>query len=341
MPIFLASSSTRVDASVADEPLHELPRNLLAHRVEATDDHRLGRIVDEDADAGRRLDRADVASLTADDPPLHLVARQRDGRRGALIRAVARIALNRVGQNAARLALALRLRFLEQIPDHDAGFILDFVLELLKQDSARLFTPELGDAFEFVDLLRNALRKLLFAVRKPLPQGFDLLFLLFEILGLRIHRIGAAVEQLLALGETLLVVRLLAAAFLDLLLAVLAHLQGLALGRHAGVAQDVFGFPLRILPDLVGGLVRGILLHFLDPVIQQHPGGDADKAENAGHGDQRPVGDIAASGHQIDVRLRHPDRHPGCRCPQQIVHYHFPFSLRGTVSATGAPLFHN
>jgi len=147
----------RVDASVADEPLHELPRNLLAHRVEATDDHRLGRIVDEDADAGRRLDRADVASLTADDPPLHLVARQRDGRRGALIRAVARIALNRVGQNAARLALALRLRFLEQIPDHDAGFILDFVLELLKQDSARLFTPELGDAFEFVDLLRNTL----------------------------------------------------------------------------------------------------------------------------------------------------------------------------------------
>jgi hypothetical protein len=38
-------------------------------RVERRQDHRLGRVVDDDVDAGDDLERADVAALAADDAP--------------------------------------------------------------------------------------------------------------------------------------------------------------------------------------------------------------------------------------------------------------------------------
>ena len=55
-------------------------RDLAPHRIEAGEDHRLGRVVDDDVDAGDDLERADVAALAADDPALHVVARQVDDR---------------------------------------------------------------------------------------------------------------------------------------------------------------------------------------------------------------------------------------------------------------------
>ena len=51
-------------------------RDLAADRVEAGQQHRLGGVVDDQVDAGHRLERADVAALAADDPALHLVAGQ-------------------------------------------------------------------------------------------------------------------------------------------------------------------------------------------------------------------------------------------------------------------------
>ena len=56
------------------------PGDLAADRVEAGEDHRLGRVVDDQVDAGRLLEGADVAALAADDPALHLVRRQVDDR---------------------------------------------------------------------------------------------------------------------------------------------------------------------------------------------------------------------------------------------------------------------
>ena len=46
------------------------PRDLAPHRVEARDRDRLGGVVDDHVDAGRRLERADVAALAADQPAL-------------------------------------------------------------------------------------------------------------------------------------------------------------------------------------------------------------------------------------------------------------------------------
>ena len=50
--------------------------------------HGLGRVVDDEVHAGRGLERADVPALTADDPALHVLARQgehRDRRLGGLL----------------------------------------------------------------------------------------------------------------------------------------------------------------------------------------------------------------------------------------------------------------
>ena len=62
-----------VDAPVLDELREGQAGDLAAHRVEAADDHRLGRVVDDQVDARGLLEGADVAPLAADDAALHLV----------------------------------------------------------------------------------------------------------------------------------------------------------------------------------------------------------------------------------------------------------------------------
>ena len=70
----------RVDAAVQDEPLDGQAGDLAADGVEARQDDRLGRVVDDDVDAGGHLQGPDVAALAADDPALHVVAGQVDDR---------------------------------------------------------------------------------------------------------------------------------------------------------------------------------------------------------------------------------------------------------------------
>ena len=68
----------RMDAAVLEKPLDGDARDLAAHRVERGQENRAGRVVDDDVDPGGHLEGADVAALAPDDPPLHLVRRQRD-----------------------------------------------------------------------------------------------------------------------------------------------------------------------------------------------------------------------------------------------------------------------
>ena len=78
----------RVDAAVRDEALERDAADLAADRVEAREDDGLGRVVDDQVDAGQLLEGADVAALAADDAALHVVARDvddRDGRLGGVV----------------------------------------------------------------------------------------------------------------------------------------------------------------------------------------------------------------------------------------------------------------
>ena len=72
----------RMDAAVGDQPLDRLLRDLAPIRIEAREDDRAGRVVDDQVDAGGQLERADVAPLAADDAALEIVARQIDDRHG-------------------------------------------------------------------------------------------------------------------------------------------------------------------------------------------------------------------------------------------------------------------
>ena len=69
---------SRMNPSVGDKFLERETRHFAPHRIEAGDDDRVRRVVDDDVDSGRQLERANVSALAADDSPLHLVVRKRD-----------------------------------------------------------------------------------------------------------------------------------------------------------------------------------------------------------------------------------------------------------------------
>ena len=74
--------------------LSEMPGDLAADRIEAADDHHAGRVVDDDVDAGRFFEGADVAPFAADDAALHFVAGNIDGAGRGFGRVGGGVALN-------------------------------------------------------------------------------------------------------------------------------------------------------------------------------------------------------------------------------------------------------
>jgi hypothetical protein len=68
----------RMNPAVRDEALDRFFRDLATVWIEAGENDRAGRVVDDEIDARGELQRADVAALAADDPALHVVAREVD-----------------------------------------------------------------------------------------------------------------------------------------------------------------------------------------------------------------------------------------------------------------------
>src|SRR5213078_1004569 len=66
----------RMNAAVLHEALERNAGDLAADRIEAGEDDRFRRVVDDEVDAGGELERADVASLAANDAALHVFTRQ-------------------------------------------------------------------------------------------------------------------------------------------------------------------------------------------------------------------------------------------------------------------------
>ena len=85
-----------------------------------------GGVVDDHVDAGRGLERADVAALAADQPALQIVGRQRHHRDGALVHELAREPLDRGRDDR----LGARGRFLVRV-----------VLDPLDLDGGRRVAP--------------------------------------------------------------------------------------------------------------------------------------------------------------------------------------------------------
>ena len=70
--IYYFFNAARLNTAILHQDFQRLPRNLTAYRVEARNGDRIRRIVNDQVNARRLLDRLDVAALTADDASLHI-----------------------------------------------------------------------------------------------------------------------------------------------------------------------------------------------------------------------------------------------------------------------------
>ena len=112
------------------------------------EDDRAGRVVDDQLDAGGGLERADVASFAADDPPLHVVARQIDDRDGGFDGVLGGAALDGVGDDLLRARGGGLARLGLEPLDQVGGVAPRVGLDLLQQQLARLVGGQAGDALQ-------------------------------------------------------------------------------------------------------------------------------------------------------------------------------------------------
>ena len=143
----------RVDAAVLEELLERQPRELAPDAVEGRQHDRVRRVVDDEVDAGQVLQRADVASLAADDAALHVVRRQlHDGHRR--LRGVAGgQPLHRDGQDRAHAPLRLALRVLLHGPQDLRRVVARGLLDVAQERLLGLRGAHAGGALQGAGLL--------------------------------------------------------------------------------------------------------------------------------------------------------------------------------------------
>ena len=147
----------RVDASIGDEALDGLLGDLAPVRIEAGQDDGAGRVVDDQVDAGRQLERADVASLAADDAALQIVAGQIDDRHGRLDRVLRRAALDRFGDVVLGAVGGRFARFRVEPLQQVRGVVPRVAFDLLQQQLLGFLGRQARHALELVLLLRHEL----------------------------------------------------------------------------------------------------------------------------------------------------------------------------------------
>ena len=138
----------RVDAAVEDQAFHRFARYLAPDRIEAGKHDGVRRVVDQDRDAGGLLEGADVPAFPADDPALHVVARQGDSGRGNVRGVRAGVALDGQSHDVPGLVFTPDLGVVEDVADETGGVAVRLVLDLLEQLLARFGRVESGDLRE-------------------------------------------------------------------------------------------------------------------------------------------------------------------------------------------------
>src|SRR5262249_54356009 len=104
----------RMNATILNQLAERHPRHLASHVIETADNDNPRRIVDDDVHACSLLERPNVPTFSADDPTLHLVIRDVDGRSGRFGCMGAGIALDSRGEYLTRLLFTdiLQARFM-------------------------------------------------------------------------------------------------------------------------------------------------------------------------------------------------------------------------------------
>ena len=210
--------------------------DLPAERVEAGDDDRLRGVVHDEVDAGRHLERADVAPLAADDPALHVVRRQVHDRHGGLHRVVGREPLDGRREDLARLALGALARLLLEPHRDQGGLAAGVLLHLGEEPLLGLLGGEARDPLEVPALL----------VDQRVLLGLDLLQPLLARAETLLAGVVVAVPAVELVEPPRDLLLLLAQAALERLHLLLA-LAGLLLELGPGAEHDLLGLDRGVL----------------------------------------------------------------------------------------------
>ena len=229
---------------------------------------------------GRLLERADVASLAADDAALHLLVRQRDDGDRRLRGVVGGDALHDGGQDPSRAVLALLGRVALDVADAVLRLGLRLVHDLADQSLARLGRAQAGDALQLAELALLELARGAAARRRaPAGAGEGLLALL--------ERGHLAIERLLPVQESALGALLGGPLLAPLLLGGAAQVEGLVLALE----DD-----LLLLGARLGHEALGVVLGVLDGARAQEAAREESDHDAGDRGDRR---------HEDDEGIRH------------------------------------
>ena len=235
----------RLDPAVLDELLQRHARRLATNRVEAAEDHGLGRVVDDQVDPRRRFERADVSAFPADDPTLHIVARQGEDAHRRLRRLLGGDTLDRDRDDLASALLPLLASSLLDLPDlrHRGSFRL--FDDLPEQMVARLGGGHAGDPLQLRPVKIGGLLELL-------PYVGQFLLALVELLTAGLHSRRLRAQILLGVGHPLLEPRQLLAPRPDVLLHLASHRDDLVLRLLEGPLRGDVGLALGLQKKLLG-----------------------------------------------------------------------------------------
>ncbi len=128
-PLVCLLDALRVDAPVENQPFQREPADLAPYRIETGQQDGFWSVVDDEVDAGHRLERADVPALTADNPALHLVAGQMQDGHDRLGGLFGGDPLDRQRHNLPGPYLTVCPCLLLDIPDGEGRFALGLVLD--------------------------------------------------------------------------------------------------------------------------------------------------------------------------------------------------------------------
>src|SRR3712207_3213019 len=128
----------RVDAAVLEQLFERDARDLATDAVEAREQDRCGRVVDDEVDSRQRLERPDVAALAPDDAALQLVGLELYDRDRGLDRVRRSHALHAGREDAARAAVGVVAGLLLPLAHEASALVPELRLELLEDDLLRL-----------------------------------------------------------------------------------------------------------------------------------------------------------------------------------------------------------
>ncbi len=127
----------RVNSAVCNELGQRAAGHFAAHRVKAGYGNRFRCVVNNNIDAGRLLEGANVPAVTADDSALQLVAGQGDDRYDHLRHLIGGDALNGHGHCFASLFVGRFFGPVLNLTHNTRKVLLGFFLHLLDEDGAR------------------------------------------------------------------------------------------------------------------------------------------------------------------------------------------------------------